>query len=519
MIRYQPEIHEPPTLEFDPGELKPAHQIRYDYEHVKTCYDFAMSDAFFRGLMGPFGSGKSSACINEIMLRGCAQRPSPDGIRHSRWGIVRNTYPELRDTTIRTVTQWFPPPNFGKYVEARHSYEIKAFPGTEIELLFLALDRPDDIKKLLSLELTGAWINECREVPWSVVEATMGRVGRYPAQRDGGPSWYGLWADTNPPDSDSKWYRYLEERAWLKDFERMRRDGQLPRDMLPEQFVRLFKQPSGFSAEAENLPNLPGGRRYYYNLSAGKSPEWIKVYCDGEYGFVVEGKLVYPEYSDQIHCREVDPIEGVEILRSWDFGLTPACIFSQMLPDGRWLVFDEMTSDNMSVDEFGDEVIEHCARAFRGRAQFRDVGDPAGEIRAETDKKTAFDMLQAKGIDIVAAVTQDPMLRQESVRKPLRKLSAGEPTFILHPRCKVLRKGFMGGYHRRRMQTGGPERYSEKPQKNEYSHPHDALQYGAAEHFAAGLVERPRDYEEDWPDGQDDIDYAANATRSPETGY
>lgn len=510
-----PADHEPRPME--PLSNASFYDITYGYEDVPTCRDFACSNAFMRSLMGPFGSGKSSVCVQEITNRSLRQRIGANGKRNSRWGVVRNTYPELRDTTIRTVFQWLPPQHFGRYVEAKHSYTVKAIEDCEIEILFLALDRPDDIKKLLSLELTGIWLNEVREIPWAIVEAAQGRVGRFPAKKDGGCSWHGIWMDTNPPDSDSKFYRYFEEKIWLKDFEKMRREGELPADMRPDQFAGIYKQPSGRGPKAENLSNLPGGRRYYSTLSAGKSPEWIKVYCDGDYGFVVEGKLVYPEYSDQVHCRAIDPVEGIEIERTWDFGLTPSCLFSQMLPDGRWLVFDEMVSDNMGADQFSDEVLTHCARAFRGKATFDDVGDPAGEGRVDTDAKSCFEILQAKDIMIRAAMTQDPTLRQESVKKPLRTLVNGEPQFILHPRCKVTRKGFMGGYHRRRMQTGGPERYSEKPEKNEYSHPHDCVQYRAIEHFAGALVSKPRDPDDDF--FVDRSSYADDTTRDPSTGY
>lgn len=491
--------------------------IVYDYTDVPTCQQFAASNAFMRGLQGPYGSGKSSVCVTEITNRARRQRRGPDGIRHTRWGVVRNTFSQLQQTTMKTVFQWLPPQYFGRYVENKHSYTVKAIEGCDIEILFLALDRPDDIKKLLSLELTGIWVNEAREVPWSIIEAAQGRVGRWPAKRDGGPSWHGVFMDTNPPDTDSKWYRYFEERNWLKDFNRMIADGELPSTMRPDQFAAIFQQPSGLGPNAENLSNLPGGRRYYSVLGAGKSPEWVKVYCKGEYGFVMEGKLVYPEYSDGIHCKSVDPIEGITIERTWDWGLTPACIFSQMLPDGRWLVFDEMVSDNMSADQFSDEVLEHCARAFKGRATFDDVGDPAGEARAETDKRSVFEILRAKDIEIRGAMTQDPTLRQESVRKPLRTLIGGEPQFILHPRCRVTRKGFLGAYHRRRMQTAGPERYSEKPEKNEASHPHDCVQYRALEHFAPALVSKPRDPDEDLWANRDD--YAIDPTRSTVTGY
>lgn len=490
--------------------------IKYSYAGAPTCEMFSNSDAFFRGLMGPLGAGKSSACVIELVNRGLAQRRGPDGIRHSRWGVIRNTYRQLQDTTIRTVFEWLPPQYFGRYVENKHSYMVTAFEGVRMEILFMALDRPDDIKNLLSLELTGAWVNEAREVPWTVIELLQTRVGRYPSMKEGGPSWSGVWADTNPPDADSRWYRFFQEESWLKDFKRLKESGDLPRDMRPQDFVAFFKQPGGLSREAENLGNLAGGRLYYAKMVAGKSPEWVKIYVDGEYGFLVEGKLIYPEYSDSIHCKSVDPVEGIVIERTWDWGLTPSCVFSQMLPDGRWLVFDEMVSDNMGADQFSDDVLEHCNRAFKGRATFDDVGDPAGEGRVDTDARSVFDILQAKDIEIRGAMTQDPTLRQESVRKPLRTLINGEPQFILHPRCKVARKGFLGGYHRRRLQTAGPERYSEKPEKNEFSHPHDCIQYRALEHFAPALLTNPR---------HDDGDYYADRStgvepqRDPTTGY
>ncbi len=469
-------------------------RIAYDYTNVPTIAEFAQSDAMIRGLMGPFGSGKSSACVVEIVRRAQKMPRSPDGIRHSRWAVVRNTYPDLRRTTINTVFQWLPELYFGKYMESRHSYTIKVFAGCDIEILFLALDRPQDVTTLLSLELSGAWINEAREVPWAVIEAMQGRIGRYPKREDAGDYWHGIWMDTNPPDTDSKWYRFFEERAWLGDFRKLQDEGVFAATMQPEQYAAIFKQPSGLSPEAENIANLPIG--YYPKLTVGKSAEWSKIYVHGQYGYLVEGKLIYPEYSDAIHCTRVDPIPGVPIVRSWDFGLTPACAFSQLLPTGQWLTFNEMTSDNMSIDQFSDEVLEHCQRAFKGQATFEDWGDPAGEQRAQTDKRTCFEIMQGKGIDIRGSV-QNPQMRQEAVRKALRTLVAGEPQFVLHPRCKVLRKGFMGGYHRRRLAVTG-ERYAEQAEKNEYSHIHDALQYGIVQFLGGALVGSEPD-DDDWP--------------------
>lgn len=488
--------------------------IRYGYDDVPTLREFALSDAFIRGVMGPFGSGKSSACVVEIVRRGQAQRPGPDGIRRTRFAVIRNTYSELRETTIKTFFQWFAPIHFGRYVEHKHTYTIKAFAQCEIEVIFLALDRPEDIKKLLSLELTGAWINEAREVPWAIIEAVQGRVGRYPAQRDGGATWYGIWADTNPPDADSKWYKFFEERSWLPGFEALKRDGDLPRDMAPEEFAAIFKQPGGLSDQAENLSNLPGGRRYYVNLKADKSKDWVTVYIDGDYGFVIDGKAVFPEYNDRVHCQSLNPVAGKPIIRGWDFGLTPACSYSQILPGGRWLIFDEMVSDNMGIDRFSDDVLAHSTRCFPMGATFEDYGDPAGEQRAQTDERTCFEIMWAKGIQIEGG-EQNLTIRLESVRKPLRTLGPdGEPMLALHPRCKVTRKAFRGGYQYRRMKVSG-ERYTSAPDKNAYSHIMDGIQYPATRLFGGGLTRQPQD---DFDDS-DRFDYAADATRSSITGY
>ena len=471
--------------------------IRYSYAHVPTIREFAGSNARVRGLMGPFRSGKSSGCTVEIVRRAIAQRPGPDGIRRTKWLVVRNTYNQLADTTIPTVHMWLPPQHFGRHYHTDHRYVVKGFEGAEFEILFRALDKPDHVANLLSLEVTGAWINEAREVPWAIVDAIQGRIEQWPSRAMGGCSWAGLFMDTNPPDQDSDWFRFFEEKKH------------------PEWFAKIFRQPSGLSPQAENIPNLTNPN-YYNLLKEGKKPEWIKVYIHGEYGFVVDGKPVYDEYSDQLHRREVDPVPGRPIIRSYDFGLTPACCFSQLLPDGRWLVFDEMLSKNMGFDQFSDDVLEHCRRSFKGGVQFEDYADPAGNQRAQTDKRTCYEIAETKGIEMQPS-EQDPTLRMESVRKPLRTLIGGEPQFILHPRCKNIRKGFLGGYNMRRIQVAGPERYASRPDKGPLSHIMNALEYAAAQLFAPALT-RGASSGNDWPDAGYNQE-PSDQGRSEVTGY
>ena len=162
-------------------------------------------ESFFRGIRGPVGSGKSVGCCVELFRRALEQKKNDDGVRKSRWAVIRNTNPQLRTTTIKTWLDWFPESDWGNFkwsVPYTHHIRVN---DLDLEVIFLALDRPEDVKKLLSLELTGIWINEAREIPKSIVDACTMRVGRYPSMREGGASWSGVICDTNAPEEDHWW--------------------------------------------------------------------------------------------------------------------------------------------------------------------------------------------------------------------------------------------------------------------------------------------------------------------------
>jgi hypothetical protein len=56
-------------------------------------------------------------------------------------------------------------------------------------------------------------------------------------------------------------------------------------------------------------------------------------------------------------------------------------------------------------------------------------------------------------------------------------MTEGLPGLLVDPSCLMIKKGFLGGYHYRRLNVSGSERFDDKPNKNRYSHVHDALQY------------------------------------------
>jgi hypothetical protein len=417
--------------------------------------------------MGPVGSSKTSATWMELISRACEQQPNSQRIRRTRWAVIRNTYPELRSTTIKTAQEWSPmmEMRWDAPIQGKMDFWLEDKTRVQCEVYFLALDRPDDMGKLKGLEITGAWLNEAVEMPKQAFDMAVQRTGRFPPKRDGGPTWRGVILDTNPPDSDHWWFKVFEEQQ--------------------NEGWEIFKQPGGLIEEkgqylpnpkAENIANLDGGYEYYLRQVAGKTKEWIKVFLMGQYGTVIDGKPVYPEYNDDLHCREIQPIRDRPLIIGLDYGLTPAAVICQLSPRGQLLVLDELCAEDMGISQFARDVLKpHLQTTWNGYG-FSAVGDPAGNRRAESDEKTCFMELAEQGIAASPAISNDFLKRRESVAKYLTRLTDGKPTLLVHPRCTRVRKGFMGGYCFKRLQVGG-EKYRDVADKNAYSHPHDALQY------------------------------------------
>jgi hypothetical protein len=435
----------------------PLREIKYDYAG-ETLRLFHNSSAFVRGIMGPFGSGKSSACAMEILWRAGEQAPGPDGVRRSRWAIIRQTYPELALTTLKTFRDWTG--GAGQWKQNPPiTYHLQAA-DIDLEVIALALADEADVKKLLSLELTGCWLNEVREVPKAILDAVTGRVGRYPSQAQGGPSWAGVIMDTNPM-ADDHWYYRLAEIDTPPLFE-------------------FFRQPSGLSPEAENKSNLPAG--YYQNISAGKDPEWVNVYVHGNYGHLIEGKPVYANFRDGTHVATatLSPLPDTPLLIGVDFGLTPAAVVAQRAADGRWLILSELVTEETGVIRFAQALAAHVAREYSGNRVAGVFTDPAGSQRSQVDERTAVDILaEHTGWKVrPAAPTNDWTMRLEVVLAGFGRLVDGRPGVLISPACASLRKACNGGYHFKTLRTSvNGLGYDDTPAKNFSSHVAEALQY------------------------------------------
>jgi len=447
--------------------------VEIEYQAEKTAAKFHASDKFVRGIMGPIGSGKSVACTIEMFAKAIEQQ-AHKGLRQSRWAAIRNTYPELKSTTIKTFEDWFPAEickiNWAPPITGKLTMPLPDGTKIEMEIMFLALDKPNDVKKLLSLELTGVWLNEVREIPKQILDGATGRVGRYPAKRRGGPTWSGVIMDTNPPDDDHWYYRLAEE---------LKPDG-----------FEFFHQPPSLiqikdgsylpNPDAENVVNQPLGYEYWLRQVWGKDKDWIDVYVLGLYGSIHDGKPVYGEYNDDIHCakEDLEIYKGVPLYIGWDYGLTPACVAAQLSPHGQLRIVDEWCTEDMGIREFARDIVKPTLLNEYSGMKIISVGDPAGKQRSQTEQTSCMDILAEEGIPTEEAPTNEVIARLDAVRFYMKTMDReGQPGFIISPRCKYLRRGFNGGYKYERVQVVGEERFKEQPAKNKYSHPHDAAQY------------------------------------------
>ena len=437
-----------------------------------------LDDSFVRVIMGPYGSGKSTWALTEIVQRACAVPVWYSGRRRSRWGIVRNTSGELSSTTLASWLSWFEElGDVRKRQKPIMTYEHTFNDGhgiVELELLFIALDRPDDVRKIKSLELTGCYINELSEVPKAALAHMKGRVNRYPSKAFcTQPYWSGIIADTNPPEDDHWIYKDFEEQKF--------------------EHHTLFKQPPGLikndddkwvrNPHADNADHLPDN--YYEMLAEGQSQEFVKVFCLGEYGSVGFGKRVYPEFNPDFHAVEsLVAIQGEQLILGWDFGLTPACVVMQLSARGQLLVLKEYVGDGMGIRSFADSiVIPSIAKDFPYCKIGESVADPAGNARNEiVEEMSCIGELNSLGIPTIGARTNDIDPRLGSVRYFLNKMVDGKPGFILDRRnCPTLFKGFVKDYVYARVAVSGEERYKDKPNKNMASHPMDGLGYACLE--------------------------------------
>jgi hypothetical protein len=443
-----------------------------NYTPTPTGAAVIQSEKKYTFVIGPVGSGKSVACIFKILYHAKRQAPSPqNGIRYTRFVVVRNTNKELQDTTLKSFFQWFPPGVAGEWKATPKTFVFK-FDDVHCEVMFRALDTPDDVSSVLSLEITGAMIDEFVEIPREIVDALQSRCGRFPSKKEGGCTWRGIWGASNPGVEDSWWNAWLNEE-WPDE------EGGL---VAQEKALNFYEQPSGFSHDAENLANLPPydetSNEYYHELAVGKTPEWVKQFIEVQWGYSQRGKPVYKAFNRGLHVAK-GPLKfnpHLPLIIGFDAGLTPAATFMQQDTFGRLLILDELVSENMGAKRFcKDKIKPLLARKFPG-ARILVYADPATKQRAQTDERTVANVLETElQVKVKPVGSNDLASRLGAVDGFLTLLTEAGPALLIDPECKRTIAGFASGY---RFAVNAKGVTAPSPEKNHHSHLADAIQYG-----------------------------------------
>jgi len=399
-------------------------------------------------------SGKSVAMVMEILRRASEMPPSSDGVRRSRCVIVRNTLQQLKSTCLVTFMEWLRPIARWKVSDATIYLEFTPADGIPVycEVLLLPLDTPENQQRLLSLELTFAWVSEFREIPLEIVQAVFSRCGRYPSRANLEDYWYGVAGETNSFSEDSDYYQFLE--------------------VDPPSNVDYFIQPGGMDSDAENRENLP--KRYYEDLIEANDEAWVSQYVHNQITESLSGQAVFAKsFKPDFHITDnrLYPRPGAPIIIGMDTGRNPAAVFGQMDVRGRLLVFGSVYAENVGMEKFLATVVKpFIAERFQGSGEFVVSIDPAARQRSQVGEESVKDAVQRLGFSVHIAPTNDISPRLRAVERFLNTQVDGKAGLLFERMTnETLIRALKTDYRYKRMKSGDLE---EKPDKG---HPESDL--------------------------------------------
>lgn len=452
----------------------------------KTLAAFFLDRSHVSGIRGPIGSAKTATAFQKIWQIACEQEPSPrDGLRKTRWGFIRNTYGELEGTTVKDFLEQFPEEQYGEMYYSRPLEYHMAVADVRAEMVFMALDKPDDIKKLRSTQFTGFFLHEMQYLPKEIFDECESRVGRFPGPIDGRATWDGVIFDMNEPGEDH-WLLPMTGEVPYPEGTPLADQLRWPKDwkyfVQPPALVEVFhadgKTIRGYhiNPEAENLKWLKAD--YYPNKIRGKDKAWIDSRLMNRISVWVDGKAVWPNFKVETHVagEALKPVAGYPIVLGMDFGRSPAVVFAQFISN-RWYILDELCGYDVDTTEFAPQVKRKLDTRFRG-FDFRIWGDPKGADKTQNSTRTSYEIMESFGMRVLPAPCgdNDLVIRLGAVTHALNGLHDGAPRVLLCPEhCRTLKVAMAGKYHFAKMKTAAG--YEEKPRKDKYSNIADALQY------------------------------------------
>lgn len=471
---------------------------------------FTLSRGPLDFIMGPAGSGKTVCSVIKGPLLAASYMPvCKDGWVRFKLVVVRDTYRDFARTYLQSWYERFPIGNpwqvpgqggheGGQDRPIKHHLQWEAQRGADkikvdFKLETGAIGDHNVEQFAKGYEVSAAAGNECDLLDPDVHGLLFQRTGRYPPVDDISPSeldrvskdgrammkLLGMtveanetvlprmyWGDMNPPDVD---HQILQDCGYGEHIEK-KKPG-----------YNLYHQPGGLDKDAENRKGKP--RSSYELEAATQPPALVRRMVHGLPGYVRDGNPVYPEFNQRLHVADepLAPLPNVPLSTGIDAGGSPAGVIGQFMPNGQLRLLAELCAEpGMGPSRFSTLYYELLIERFAGFA-FREAwGDPSAFHGADTEAGELSWMLtvgKALSLNILPTDTNEPGIRQEAVRWYLTGMIDGNtPRMLIDPRCKRIIGGFAAHYKlTKQASAGGTDKLAVV--KNEYSHPHDGLQY------------------------------------------
>lgn len=501
-------------------------------EFVDHVYvpDGAVLTAFYHSnhrasfCIGPVGSGKTRCMLMKMLRHICEAYPCKDGVRRTRWLFVRNTYPDLDETSIPDFNSVFvdpyPEDYFGTWklsVPKKFTFDFEQAPGDRVyaEVTFMAFDDAKSIKQAKSMQLTGAIFHECRYLDRAVIGNILERCGRFPPKEDYmhhfpdgtdfddmTPQWHGAIGDSNMPEE----VHFLPIMAQMAPIPAYIPVEERTRFQKPENWA-IYRQPPGLrekhdargdvcgyepNPRAENLKWLPGGSNYYMEkINEGKA--YVDSQILNKPAVDKAGQPVHPSYNDQKHyaAEAIEPVEDRPLIIGVDFGV---CFAAEIMQNvgARWAAIDEVFLKGLSTKQSALHLKRHLAEKYP--LHFQKDADPTNphpkviiwcgddgkfKTRHNDDLLSDIEICRSVGLQVLIAPGGNRLsVRRAAMDGVLDRAINGSPALIVSSRCPMLRTGLQSGYHWKEGKgSSGESIIVEDVAKNDYSHPVEAGHY------------------------------------------
>lgn len=393
------------------------------------------------------GEGKSAALAWSVFFH---TRHNPG----AQWYLIRDTWENIRKTTMEEFFKWFPPGIMGSWHET-HKEFTWAEGVAKGKVGFIGMDSPDDATKLMSRSMAGFGMDEPAPAIGSagidemIFDIAMTRL------RQEGMKWYAAkLAENNPDEAHWTYKKFVQPR--VEGYE--------------------IWQPN----RPENASNLPPS--YYADMrkNLAHRPDLIRRFVEGEFGFQQEGKSVTPQWSDKIHLSQgLIPVRGQPLFLLWDFGHNPTCLITQIDNMGHWNFLDSAVGDGIGAAELIQDWVKPTLTAKYRGYQIRHIGDNQGRQREQTSINNSPVRLIKKSLG--GDWRSGPIATEARIaplQAALTRLTGGRGLIqVDRVTCSEVWQALRGGWHYHVTRTGIT---SGEPVKNIHSHPGDAAGYGAA---------------------------------------